>query len=193
MLKLIKEAQSVDTTLALIVENCTKYNVSKTLLESLDGVLHKYVQGINSGELQNLDYGDLHALANVFAFASMLGVLEVPEIDPNGANAILNLYKTARPGNPDATASQIDRAVARMAPDLQSRFKQLANAWGKSLSATVQRPTPEAMKAIANRLLKAIHTMAPVIQKLETTHSDAIMKQKVRGGILSRQLGVSPV
>lgn len=190
-MKLIKEAQAVKDQVALIVENCVQYKVGHPLLESLDGVLHTYIQRINSGEMQNLDYGDISALANVFAFASMLGVLETPELDPNGANAILNLYKRARPGNPDAVADQIAQTIDHMDPNLQSKFKQLANAWGKSLSQTIQRPTPEAMKAISNRLLKAVHRMAPVIQQLQSQHGDAIMKKKVQGGILSRQLGMS--
>lgn len=192
MLKLIKEAQAKDSRVDLIVETCELFKVPHTLLESLDGVLQQYVQRINGGQIQNLDYDDIYGLANIFAFASMIGVIDAPSVDTNAAHSLINLYQRARPGDPNAIGDQIRDAVENMTPDLQNKFKQLANVWGRSLSQTIQQPTPEKLKSISNRLLKAVYSMEDAMQRLQDIHGDKIFKSKVRAGQMSRQLGLLP-
>lgn len=192
MLKLIKEAQAKDTRVELIVEACKMLKVPHTLLESLDGVLQQYVQRINSGQMKNLSHDDIYGLANIFAFSSMIGVIDAPSIDANAAQALINLYKRARPGDTDAIGDQIQNVVRNMEPDLQTKFKKLANVWGRSLSQTIQNPTPEAMKAVSNRLLKAVYSMEGAMNRLQDIHGEDIFKSKVRAGQMSRRLGLSP-
>lgn len=192
MLKLIKEAQAKDSRVDLIVEACELFKVPHALLESLDGVLQQYVQRINGGQIQNLDYDDIYGLANIFAFASMIGVIDAPSVDTNAAHSLINLYQRARPGDPNAIGDQIRDAVENMTPDLQNKFKQLANVWGRSLSQTIQQPTPEKLKSISSRLLKAVYSMEDAMQRLQDIHGDKIFKSKVRAGQMSRQLGLLP-
>ena len=189
-MNLIKEAQQLHQQVALMVESCSKYNIKPALLESLDGVLHTYIQGINSGKLTKLSYDNISELATIFAFANLIGAVDAPKVDTNGANAIINLYRRARPGNNDAVADQIDNVVDNLDPDLQGKFKQLANMWGKTLSVTIQNPSTEALQAVSNQLLQTVHKMQPVIQRLQSQHGDAILKKQTQSGILSRQLGL---
>lgn len=190
MTNLIKQAQTNVVQAELIIERCQQYNVPYALVESLDGVLHSYIQRINSGQMKTLDYDDIYGLANVFAFASMLGAIEAPNVDTRAANALINLYQQARPGDPTAIANRIRDVVDHMEPARQSEFKQMANAWGRSLSQAIRSQDPAVMKAISNRLLKAVHTMNPAMERMAQRHGDGIGKQKIRASHLARQLGV---
>lgn len=190
-MNLIKEAQQLHQQVALMVESCNKYNIKPALLESLDGVLHTYVQGINSGKITTLSYDNISELATIFAFASMLGAVDAPQVGMSGANAIINLYKRARPGDENNVASQIESVVDGLDDNLQAQFKQMANSWGKTLSAAIQQATPDIMKMVSNHLLATINRMQPVIQQLQAKHGDAIYKKQMQNGILSRQHGLS--
>ena len=192
-MNLLKKAQAVHSEIDMIIESCEKYNVPKTLLESLDGVLHYYIQAINSGKMKNFDYGDLSALANIFALASMIGVTDASGLDTTSANHILNLYRTAKPGDGENIANEIEQAVDGMDQATQTKFKGLANAWGKNLSQIVQNPNPDSLKNVANRLLKAVTLLTGAVDKMETMHRGNITKAAVqsnnwrKNGVLSNQ------
>lgn len=190
MLTLIKEAQQQHDSVQLVLENCAQMSVTPVLLESLSGILHTYIQQINSGKLKTFDYNNVSALANIFAFSTMLGALDAPSVDDSGANAIINLYKQVQPADPNGAATQIINVVDRLSNDKQAQFRQLANAWGKTLSNIMRQSTPEALKRVSNYLLRLTYKVEPVVQQLQNGHGDSIMKKKVRSGVLSRQLGV---
>lgn len=192
-MSLIKHAQQQKDAIELIIEACEQHKVPMSLLESLDGVLHSYIQKINGGQMRRFSYSDVSALANIFAIASLIGVTDASGLDTTSANGIINLYKSARPGNSDHTADEIQRVVDELPQHFQSKFHNLANAWGKSLSQTVQNPTPESMKAVSNRLLKAITLMTNAINRMEQQHREGITKSAVQSnswrqsGVLNRR------
>jgi hypothetical protein len=194
-MSLIKEAQELQTSAQLIVEACEKYNVPTSLLESLDGVLHSYIQRINGGQMARFAHGDLYALANIFALASMIGATDASGLDTTTANGVLNLYKTAKPGDNDQTTHDIQQMVDGLPAAMQQKFRTLANAWGKNLQITIEKNDPATMKNISNRLLKAVTLLQTAVGKIESQHRENIDRSSVqaakwrnggRGGVLGR-------
>lgn len=192
-MSMIKQAQSLFEQINIVAEAVLEHNIPLQLLESLDGVVHSYIQRINGGQMANFNYEDISALANIFALASMIGATDSTGLDTNAANQILNLYKSAKPGDAGSVGEDIERTVNELDPTMQAKFRNLANAWGKSLSQTIQNPTPVAMKSVSNRLLKAVTLMTSAIDKIEAGHGDNIAKSAIQSnnwrqqGVLNRR------
>jgi len=180
MLKLIKEAQKTNEDVSIIVENCTKYGVSKDLLESLDGLMTQYARDINGGQMRQFDYGNVSELANIFAFAELLGAMGNKTTDPGAARAIINLYRKAKPGVEQTIVNLIYKIIDHLDPGIQQQFKQNANSWGNMLSHTLRSPTPENMKEVASALVGTAARLNTAMRQFEQNHTDVITKHRIQ-------------